>query len=78
MNLSGLLAMFGYTTDSAARELERAGYGNATSLKRALDSGDKQALGFIPEVARQVQKTSPDLMSRIRGRIHGAPESGGY
>lgn len=66
MNLKKTLAMFGYTTESAAQELARAGYGDAKTLQNALERGDKSALSFIPQAAQQAQRENPDLMNRMQ------------
>lgn len=69
MNLKKALAMFGYTTESAAQELARAGYGDASAIRQALDNGDKQALSFIPQAAKQVQAQDPSLSDRVKNII---------
>lgn len=65
-NLVSLLAMAGYSPAGAAQELARHGFGDAATIQHALETGNKQALSFIPQAAAQVQQDSPGIVNQAK------------
>ena len=69
MNLQRILAMAGYTPESAAKDLAAAGYGEEESLLHALKSDDAKGLSFIPGAARAMMAMNPGLANQARSML---------
>lgn len=61
MNILQLFGMMGTNSGAVASQLSK--YGDAQSIKNALDSGDTKQLGFIAKEAERIQRENPQLYS---------------
>ncbi len=61
MNLKQLLGAIGTNSGAVANQLSQ--YGDAQSIKNALDSGDTKQLGFIAKEAERIKQQNPQLFN---------------